>query len=198
MFGGSVCASADLLPPAGEGWQSLAAVRDGNARPLGKPPARGSIGIPSASLPAAAHAPVKNSQRQRLRSRWRLCRLRMRRAPCGQAERAEDRYADPRARGGPLHRSAPNAFLFGPCTARFLFGQDRKENGGVHPRWTSPLREQTPPWPPFGGPSAPYTAERQAAPVQPARHPTARYSLIFLYNTQILLNIIQTVFVFGV
>ena len=65
MFGGSVCAGADLLPPAGDGWLALAAVRDGNARPLGKPPARGSIGIPSASLPAAAHAPVKNSQRQR-------------------------------------------------------------------------------------------------------------------------------------
>ena len=44
MFGGSVCAGADLLPPAGEGWRSLAAVRDGNARPLGKPLARGSLG----------------------------------------------------------------------------------------------------------------------------------------------------------
>ena len=44
MFGGSVCASADLLPPAGEGWLSLAAVRDGNALPLGKPLARGSLG----------------------------------------------------------------------------------------------------------------------------------------------------------
>ena len=43
-FGGSVRTSADLLPPAGDGWQSLAAVRDGNARPLGKPPARGSWG----------------------------------------------------------------------------------------------------------------------------------------------------------
>ena len=43
-LGGSVCASADLLPPAGEGWQSLAAVRDGNALPLGKPPARGGLG----------------------------------------------------------------------------------------------------------------------------------------------------------
>ena len=42
--GGSVCAGADLLPPAGEGWLSLAAVRDGNARPLGKPSARGSSG----------------------------------------------------------------------------------------------------------------------------------------------------------
>ena len=37
MFGGSVCASADLLPPAGDGWHSLAEVRDGNAPPLGNP-----------------------------------------------------------------------------------------------------------------------------------------------------------------
>jgi len=60
MFGGSACAGAALLPPAGEGWQSLAAVRDGNAPPLGKPPARGGTGIPPAPLPAAAHAPAKN------------------------------------------------------------------------------------------------------------------------------------------
>ena len=33
--GGSVRASAYLRPPAGEGWRSLAAVRDGNAFPLG-------------------------------------------------------------------------------------------------------------------------------------------------------------------
>ena len=45
-----------------------------------------------------------------------------------------------------------NAFLFGPCTARFSFGTT-KEKWGVHPGWTSPLREQTPPWPPSGGPS---------------------------------------------
>ena len=44
MFGGSLCASADLLPPAVEGWLSLAAVRDGNAQPLGRPLARGSQG----------------------------------------------------------------------------------------------------------------------------------------------------------
>ena len=43
-FGGSVCASADLLPPAGDGWLSRVEVRDGNALPLGKPPARGSQG----------------------------------------------------------------------------------------------------------------------------------------------------------
>ena len=43
-FGGSVCASADLLPPAGEGWHFLVEVRDGNVRPLGKPLARGGLG----------------------------------------------------------------------------------------------------------------------------------------------------------
>ena len=54
-FGGSVCAGADLLPPAGEGWLFLAVVRDGNARPLGKPPARGSLGyrLRRFSLPLA-------------------------------------------------------------------------------------------------------------------------------------------------
>ena len=44
MFGGSVCAGADLLPPAGDDWLSLAAVRDGNAWPLGRLLARGSLG----------------------------------------------------------------------------------------------------------------------------------------------------------
>ena len=54
-IGGSVCASADLLPPAGDGWLSLAAVRDGNALPLGKPPARGDQGyiLRRFSLPLA-------------------------------------------------------------------------------------------------------------------------------------------------
>ena len=53
-FGGSVCAGADLLPPAGDGWRSRVEVRDGNARPLGKPPARGSTGIHPAPIFAAA------------------------------------------------------------------------------------------------------------------------------------------------
>ena len=54
-FGGSVCASADLLPPAGDGWLPRTAVRDGNALPLGSPLARGSLGyIPRRfSLPLA-------------------------------------------------------------------------------------------------------------------------------------------------
>ena len=94
-------------------------------------------------------------------------------------------HADPRT--ATLHACAKlrpkRSFLLD--RARPVFFSTRwKRKWGVHPRWTSPLREQTPP--PGrrrGGPSAPYTAERQAAPVQPARHPTARYPLIFLYNT---------------
>ena len=54
-FGGSVCAGADLLPPAGDGWRSRAVVRDGNALPLGDPSARGSQGyiLRRFSLPLA-------------------------------------------------------------------------------------------------------------------------------------------------
>ena len=54
-FGGSVCAGADLLPPAGDGWRSRAAVRDGNALPLGNPPVRGGLGytLRRFSLPLA-------------------------------------------------------------------------------------------------------------------------------------------------
>ena len=55
MFGGSVCAGADLLPPAGDGWHFLVEVRDGNVRPLGKPLARGGLGymLRRFSLPLA-------------------------------------------------------------------------------------------------------------------------------------------------
>ena len=57
--------------------------------------------------------------------------------------RGRHRYADPRTHGGPLHRSAPSVFLFGPCTARFSFGKT-KEKWGVHPAGQAPLREQNP------------------------------------------------------
>ena len=73
--------------------------------------------------------------------------------PEGQAKSEQAPIRRPPSRGGPLHRSAPNAFLFGPCTARFSFGTT-KEKWGVHSGWTSP-----PPagaetrWPPSGGPS---------------------------------------------
>ena len=36
------------------------------------------------------------------------------------------RYVDLRQRGGPLHRSAPHTFHFGPCTAHFSFGKTER------------------------------------------------------------------------
>ena len=53
--------------------------------------------------------------------------------PEGQAKSEQAPIRQPPSRGGPLHRSAPNVFLFGPCTARFSFGTT-KEKWGVHPR----------------------------------------------------------------
>ena len=68
--------------------------------------------------------------------------------------RGRHRYADPRAHGGPLHRSALSAFLFGPCnraavggsaaygcgiplagTARFSFGKTEKGPPPRPARW---------------------------------------------------------------
>ena len=154
MFGGSVCASADLLPPAGEGWHSLVEVRDGNVRPLGKPPARGSTGIHPAPIFAAAGSPARERERQRKEKQRQydnhpdeVGTIRHGSAatgiaeehsvPEGQRKSEQALIRRPPSRGGPLHRSASNAFLFGPCTARFSFGTT-KEKWGVHPGWTSP------------------------------------------------------------
>ena len=164
MFGGSVCAGADLLPPAGDSWHSLVEVRDGNARPLGKPLARGSWGYlqPPSPLPLALpHRGVSGSEK---RSRGNALTTPTSSAPSATGRqfqkpqkaqacptvspnRSRHRSADPRAHGGPPHRSAPSVFLFGPCTARFSFGKT-KEKWGVHPAGQAPLWEQNPPRPP--------------------------------------------------
>ena len=59
-LGGSVCAGADLLPPAGEGWQSRAAVRDGNAP---SPPPKEAI--QEAISPPASHSKEESERRRR-------------------------------------------------------------------------------------------------------------------------------------
>ena len=84
MFGGSACAGAALLPPAGEGWQSRAAVRDGNARPLGNLSARGSPGytLRRFSLPLAG-------QLMKVSSRANAIASTTARAARSEAERAE-------------------------------------------------------------------------------------------------------------
>ena len=160
-FGGSVCASADLLPPAGEGWLSLVEVRDGNARPLGKPLARGGRRIHPAPIFAAAGSSARERERQRKEKQRQydnhpdeVGTIRHGSAATGIAEehsvpegRPKSEQAlirRPPSRGGPLHRSAPSAFLFGPCTARFSFGK-AKEKWGVHPAGQAPLREQESP-----------------------------------------------------
>ena len=61
--GGSVRASAYLRPPAGEGWRSLVAVRDGNAFPLEMMFARRSPGYSVPSLSAGATLAICQASR---------------------------------------------------------------------------------------------------------------------------------------
>ena len=165
-LGGSVCAGADLLPPAGEGWQSRAAVRDGNARPLGNPSARGCPGytLRRFSLPLAgqlmkvssrANAIVSTTARaarseaeraEREAGQMRSCTpttsapsatgrqsgKSQKSIACPNARKNRSRhwYADPRTRGGPLHRSAPGAFFSYTGRGAFSFWRNQKENGG--------------------------------------------------------------------
>ena len=147
-------------PAAGGGWLAVPCRSQGRKRPaLGETSGPGKSGIPPAPLPAAAYASGKNtasaSERKRGKRSWsnaslhpdKLAAIRhgtavptsQKSIACPKAgpNRSRHRYADPRAHGGPLHRSAPSVFLFGPCTARFSFGKT-KEKWGVHPCWTSP------------------------------------------------------------
>ena len=169
MFGGSVCACADLLPPAGEGWHSLVEVRDGNVRPLRKPPARGSTGIHPASLSAAAYVPARNSQRQRKEKQRQYDNhpdnLRTIRhgsvttgiaeensVPEGQAKSALAPIRRPPSRGGPLHRSAPTLFSLDRARPVSLLAR-QKRNGGCILAGPAPPAGAETRWPPSGGPS---------------------------------------------
>ena len=166
-LGGSVCAGADLLPPAGEGWQSRAAVRDGNARPLGNPSARGCPGyiqllfsLPlavvdeslrsgpmRASASTTARAARSEAERaEREAGQMRSCTpttsapsatgrqsgksQKSIACPKARPNRSRHWYADPRTRGGPLHRSAPGAFCSYTGRGAFSFWRNQKENGG--------------------------------------------------------------------
>ena len=156
MFGGSVCAGADLLPPAGEGWRSLAAVRDGNALPLVKPLAWGGTGIHPASLPAAAHASSKSSQRQRKKKQLNasttptqehhpprdgICKLAEDLSvPEGQAksEQAPIRRP-PCARRATAPECAQRFFLFHRARRILFLGKTKKRIGGASPVGAEPL-----------------------------------------------------------
>ena len=159
-------------PAAGGGWLAVPCRSQGRKRPaLGETSGPGKFGIPSASLPAAAHAPVKNSQRQRKEklvhttttpstsavlardSSWRNRRRPKRARRPGKIGACTD-TPTPVARGGPLHRSALSAFFSSTGRGAFSFWARPKREWGAHPCGNSPLREQTPPWPPSGGPYA--------------------------------------------
>ena len=150
MFGGSVCASADLLPPAGEGWRSLAAVRDGNALPLGKPLIWGSWGYPQRLSPlpltllrrtASGSEKRSNSMRQPPRRR---STIRHGTAVPKVVEESSVPEGKPKSALAPIRRppsraegrctgARPALFSLPPGAAHSLFGQDQKENGGRIP-----------------------------------------------------------------
>ena len=127
--GGSVRILADLLPPAGDGWPSRAAVRDGNAPPLGKPSARGSPGYMQHCFPLPL-AFLRGTRKRQRGQAQRPCDdrhddRRTEHAGQGQSdyavrrEPAEGRQGlpaltrkTPRQRGGPLHRSAAKKRFF--------------------------------------------------------------------------------------
>ena len=50
--------------------------------------------------------------------------------PKARPNRSSHWYADPRTRGGPLHRSAPGAFFSYTGRGAFSFWRNQKENGG--------------------------------------------------------------------
>ena len=203
MFGGSVCAGADLLPPAGESWHSLVEVRDGNALPLGNPLARGGLGyilrlfslplvqwlmgllqradegigpygtrkasgysvgadalirppVQAATTAQAARSEAERAEREA--AQMRPCTP-LTSAPSATGRQLQTCRRPKRARRPaqigactdtptPVARRATaperaNAFLFGPCTARFSFGKT-KEKWGVHPAGQAPCGSRIP------------------------------------------------------
>ena len=110
-------------------------------------------GYPPAPLPAAAHAPAKNQAApseaegaEREAGQMRSCTpttsapsatgrqsgksQKSIACPKARPNRSRHWYADPRTRGGPLHRSAPGAFFSYTGRGAFSFWRNQKENGG--------------------------------------------------------------------
>ena len=146
---------ADLLPPARDRWLFLAAIRDGNAIPLGNPLARGNRGYMQLLFSLPLTLPRRTSQRQRKEEQRpcvdrpgevnthhrgarpvRLsCPARAGRRPTSLVSTGSE---DPRQRGGPLHRSAAKKrFSLWTVHGPFLFWQDKREMGGAMDRLSS-------------------------------------------------------------
>ena len=139
-------------PPAAGGGR-LAVPRGGQGRKraaLGETFGLGKLGIPSATLPAAAHASSKNSQRQRKKKQLNAsttptqehhpprdgsCKLAEDLSvPEGQAKSEQAPIRRPPSRAeGRCTGARPSLFSLPPGAAHSLFGQDQKENGGRIP-----------------------------------------------------------------
>ena len=146
-------------PPAAGGGR-LAVPRGGQGRKraaLGETSSPGQSGIPSATLPAAAHASSKNSQRQRKKKQLNASTTPTPSAPsatgrqsqksqksqaCPKAgpNRSRHRYADPRrARRAAAPERAQRFFLFHRARRILFLGKTKKRMGGASPVGAEPL-----------------------------------------------------------
>ena len=160
-FGGSGRIYASLLPPAREGWHSLAEVRDGNARPLGKPPARGSWGYPQPPSPLpltllrrTASGSEKRSSSMRQPPRRRST-IRHGTAVPKVVEESSVPEGGPKSALAPIRRppsraeghctgARPSGLFFWTVHGPFSFPQDGKENGGCIPLDKPPAGAESP------------------------------------------------------
>ena len=150
-------------PAAGGGWLAIPCGSQGRKRPaLGETSSPGKSGIPSSSLPAAAHAPVKNSQRQRKEKQLDATTTPTRPAPSATGRkfqktqkaqtcpkvgpnRSRHRYADPRRAEGHCTGARLKRFFLLHRARRILFLSRTKREWGAHPCGNSPLRERRSP-----------------------------------------------------
>ena len=148
-------------PAAGGGWLAVPCGGQGRKRPaLGETSSPGQSGIPSATLPAAAHASSKNSQRQRKEKQ-----LNASTTPTQEHHPPRDGSIDlveessvpegkPKLAQAPIRRppcarraTAPERakrFSLWTVHGPFLFWHDKREMGGASPLDKPPLREQNP------------------------------------------------------
>ncbi len=143
-------------PAAGGGWLALPCRSQGRKRPaLGETSIPGKSGIHPAPIFAAAGSSARERERQRKEKLRQYdnhpdevgtirhgtvvsTSQKMVACPKVSPNRRLHRYADPRAHGGLLHRSAPKRPFLLDRARPVFFSARRKRKWGVHPRWTSP------------------------------------------------------------
>ena len=149
-------------PAAGGGWLAVPCGSQGRKRPaLGETFGLGKLGIPSATLPAAAHASSKNSQRQRKKKQ-----LNASTTPTQEHHPPRDGSIDlveessvpeggPKSEQAPIRRppcarraTAPECaqrfFLFHRARRILFLGKTKKRMGGASPVGAEPLSISAP------------------------------------------------------